>query len=275
MVVLAAMSVAVLVSPAEASPQGQTPSSAGQGVRASSATKASDDKRAVELFEESAAAYRAGDFAKAIDRLKQAYALKPAPVLIYNLARVYEGAGQVVDALSAYREYLAKEPNAADRGAIEKRISTLQGQVDERERAKREAEQRAAAGGQPASATPVGDAEQSDKSSGASPIPWVLGGVGVAAAATAGVLLVMSKSRHDDAVKEPVQTTALDLSKSSSTLSTAGTITMVAGGAMVAAGVVWLLATPARKDGAPAKASALVAPTVSKGGVGASLQVAW
>ena len=44
-------------------------------------------QEAIALFQQSAEHYRAGQFQQAVDLLKRAYALKPEPVLLYNLSR--------------------------------------------------------------------------------------------------------------------------------------------------------------------------------------------
>ena len=59
------------------------------------------EPEAAELFRESAEAYRAGEFARAVELLEQAYAIEPAPVLQYNLARALEGMGDLDGAIRA------------------------------------------------------------------------------------------------------------------------------------------------------------------------------
>src|SRR5262249_22344569 len=131
-------------------------------VSGSSAAQTSDDARAVELFETSATRYREGRFQEAIELLKEAYRLRPEPGLLYNRARAYEGLGDAKQATIAYRQYLHDEPNAADRGAIETRLKTIERQLEERESLQRQRDLAPTRARTP------------------SPVPWVIAGVGVA-----------------------------------------------------------------------------------------------
>jgi len=192
------------------------------------------DQQAVELFEKSVQAYRAGDFAKAVGLLKQAYALKPAPVLMYNLARAHEGLGQLDEAVRAYEDYLAKEPKPQDRGAIEKKVATLKAQIAERERMKREQEEQARR---------AAEAPPPEKRS---PVPWIVAGIGGAVVIGGGVVMIMAKSKHDEADSEPMQTKTVALAEDAKSLSTVGSVVMLGGAAILATGVVWALVAPKR-----------------------------
>src|SRR5579859_3744530 len=61
---------------------------------------------AQQLVQQAAAEYRSGDYAHAAATLQQAYGLKPAPRLLFNIARALEKAGNTSDALSYYERYL-------------------------------------------------------------------------------------------------------------------------------------------------------------------------
>ncbi|MBA3455318.1 MAG: hypothetical protein H0T42_19660, partial [Deltaproteobacteria bacterium] len=88
-----------------------------------------DKKRAGELAAESAKAYKRGELEVSVALLRQAYALYPQPNLLYNLARALEGLGDKQGALDAYTRYLAEGRQVEDRGAIERRIETLQAEL--------------------------------------------------------------------------------------------------------------------------------------------------
>jgi tetratricopeptide (TPR) repeat protein len=92
---------------------------------------AQPDRRgqALQLFEQSDTAYKAGDFEHAADLLRKAYAAYPEPILLYNLGRALEGLGDAKDAIDAYESYLHVAKHVEDRGAIERRIETLKGQL--------------------------------------------------------------------------------------------------------------------------------------------------
>jgi len=51
-----------------------------------------------------------GDFDRGIAELREAYAIKPHPNVLYNIARAYLDAGNVAEAQEYYRRYLAANP---------------------------------------------------------------------------------------------------------------------------------------------------------------------
>jgi tetratricopeptide (TPR) repeat protein len=231
---------------------------------ASAAPPGNDGKRAVELFEQSAAAYDAGQFAQAAKLLKEAYQLRPDPVLLYNLARAYEGMGSLGDAVQAYADFLGAEPSAKDRGAIEARITTLRAQIDEQARLEREAAERA----REAQAARLRTAEEwrvnaSLRRRGTSPIPWIIAGAGGVALATGAVLGVLSIARHDAATTDAQADVAADQSQARS-FATAANIGLIAGGVLAAAGVAWgvvdLTSARSSPDGSPGAVSLQLGP---------------
>lgn len=220
----AALGALVLVgAPAAAAPK-----------KAAPAAPAPKRETADAVFEESVAAYRAGDFAKAAELLQKAYALKPAPVLLYNLARAYEGMGNDAEAVKTYRAYLKDEPTTPDRGAIEAKITTLENKLAEQERLRRaNAEQAKRAAEPPPAAAPP------PKKSVA---PWLVVGGGGLAVAGSVVLFALASSKDGEAESERVQLAAEAAADDARTLGTAGLVTAIVGGALVAGGLVWALA---------------------------------
>jgi tetratricopeptide (TPR) repeat protein len=200
-------------------------------------------EKARELARESADAYRHGDFARAIARLREAYALDPQPVLLYNEARAHEGLGETDAAIASYEQYLHDEPAARDRGSIEQRLVTLRRQRDERaalERARTEPSPAAA----PPVAPPPPQPPPTSRDEGASvhgPMPWVVGGIGVAGIGAGAVFGMLALSRKDDAVGSPVQRDAIDLKNDATNLATVSTVSFIVGGVLAAVGVGWWL----------------------------------
>ena len=93
-----------------------------------------DDRRAAkEKFQRAQDLYQQGKFGEAIALLQELRAIRKEPVLLYNLARAYEGQGDLEEALDAYTGYLEEAPDARDRGAIEKRIESIEQQLRELE----------------------------------------------------------------------------------------------------------------------------------------------
>jgi tetratricopeptide (TPR) repeat protein len=186
---------------------------------------AAGDARALELFDKSEIAYQNGRFQEAVDLLRQAYELKKEPVLLYNLARAYEGLGDLDRAQKAYEDYLALQPNAKDKGSIEQRIVGLRRAIAEREAAKKRAAD--------AAKRPLPEPKKP------SPLPWIVAGAGVAGIGAGAVLGVMSQKKHADARDEPAQLTAEADQKDAKSLATGASIAFIAGGIVAGVGVVW------------------------------------
>jgi tetratricopeptide (TPR) repeat protein len=187
------------------------------------------DDRALELFEKSEAAYDHGRFGDAIALLQQAYALKKEPVLLYNMGRAYEGLGDLRAAAEAYESFLAAEPHAPDRGALEIRIATMRRQLVEREELQRQAER---------------DRNERERAKAAPPkrasaVPWIVASVGAAGVGTGVVCFALSRSSHDKAVAEPTYLQASRFQSRAETWSTVANVAWVAGGVVLAVGIVW------------------------------------
>jgi len=190
--------------------------------------------RALELFEQSARAYREGRFQDAIDLLLEARRVKPEPVLLYNLGRAYEALGKQTEAANAYSEYLAEDPRAVDRRAIEGRVATLRAQADQLDKAKN-------APAPPEERRPPPDASPApDSREQATVWPWVITGAGIAGLGAGVVLAIIANGRHDDAVSEVGQVRAQEKQDQAETFATGATIAFIAGGVVTAAGLTWL-----------------------------------
>jgi tetratricopeptide (TPR) repeat protein len=77
-------------------------------------------------FEQGVSAYEQGRYRDAVDRFKEADRLAPSPLLSFNIAKVYERMQDPKSALSAYREYLRRLPEADNRLETSQRISELE-----------------------------------------------------------------------------------------------------------------------------------------------------
>ncbi len=187
--------------------------------------------RALELFEQSARAYREGRFQDAIDLLLEARRVKPEPVLLYNLGRAYEAIGKPTEAADAYAAYLAEDPRAEDRLAIEGRIATLRAQAVQLDKAKNAAA---------AERRPPPEAEAEPESGPPTIAPWIITGVGVVGLGTGVAFALVAGSRHSAAAGEPRQVEAQQKQDQAKTFATGATIAFVAGGVVTAAGLTWL-----------------------------------
>lgn len=86
-------------------------------------------ERARQAFGAAQKLYQASRFAEALQRFEEAQALKPHPVIIFNIARCHELLGNFAQALEAYREYLRLSPGATDRAAVRASIAKLEKKV--------------------------------------------------------------------------------------------------------------------------------------------------
>ncbi len=193
---------------------------------AAPAATATAEQQALALFEQSVTSYENGRFQDAVDALREAYRLKPEPVILYNIARAREGLGDVAGAANSYGEYLAADPRAPDRGAIEKRISTLKAQLRERDELQRQRDNARARAGRPA------------RSAGA--VPWVVAGAGAAGLVAGAVFGALSVLRHDAALGD-AQTSVDGDQSVARTFATASYASLLAGGVVLGIGVVWAI----------------------------------
>ena len=193
------------------------------------------EQRAAALFEQSAAAYEAGDLDRAAELLERAYALDPDPTLLYNLARTYEGLGRLEAAVSSYRKFLEQSPEASDRGAIEKRIQTLEAQIAERQRLLDERRSQ--------SPPPTEDASPARGSSpetrSGSTVPWIVAGAGGVVLIAGGVLGVLATREHRAAEDDPSFMRAQELATRAENLALAANIAFAVGGVAAAVGLTW------------------------------------
>jgi tetratricopeptide (TPR) repeat protein len=92
---------------------------------------ADDGKLARQHFEDGSRLYDLGKFRDAAREYEEAYKYKPDPALLFNIGQAYRAAGDAGDALTAYKSYLRKVPEAPNRKEVEGHIEKLQRLVDE------------------------------------------------------------------------------------------------------------------------------------------------
>lgn len=200
------------------------------------ATSADVHDRVVELVTQSAEHYEAGRFQRAIDLLSQAFALEASPTIQYNLARAYEGLGDIPRALTAYRLYLELAPEAQDRGAVERRLGVLARQLDEREALEKRATDAESARAEPALAPDPGPGW----------VPWGVAALGVLFVGAGVAFGVHANALHSEAESADFAADAADTNRSAQTYATLANVSFVTGGALTLAGISWgLLSWPA------------------------------
>jgi tetratricopeptide (TPR) repeat protein len=94
-----------------------------------------DTQRAREAFREGQKHYNLGEFSDALERFKEAYRLKPDPVLLYNIGQCQWKMGDLKAAVHSYRAYLRGAGDVANRPEVEARIAELEQKIRDREAA--------------------------------------------------------------------------------------------------------------------------------------------
>lgn len=204
---------------------------------------------AVRLFHESSELYLKGEFGKAAEKLEQAYALERSPILLYNLARAYEGAGRLADAADAYERYLLADPAASARASLEERVRSLRRELRERKRLEEErvlAERRR---------EEIFRQRRHDleRQSTWSLAPWLLGGAGTLGLGTALGLSMAASAKADAAERDPTQLGTADKNDAARSLTTAANATAVVGGALLLVGGLWAVFDVLRAERAKEK----------------------
>lgn len=207
-------------------------------------------RRALGMLDESSVLYREGRFQEAADLLRVAHGLYPEPALLYNLGRALDAAGDLRAAVDAYTRYLGEDPESARRGEVEQRIAALGSQL--------EAQSDASTGATeppPTDTNPRGGGDVVSQPAPPPERPSLLGPVIVAAAggamvATGAVAGTLALGKQDDARTATSQRELAVLDDEAHDLATAANVLFVVGGAVAAAGLVWiLLATGGGDDG--------------------------
>lgn len=207
-----------------------------QGRRAASAEDQARE-RALSLFAESATAYREGRFSDAATLLSEAYELHPEPILLYNLARALEADGRLVEARTAYQDFLESSPEAEQAAPSRRRLEVIEGLIAERDaREVTEAVDTSSSGEEAVEVAPAPPASTGPDLLG----PALTLSIGGAVAIAGSVLLGVASSTHAAAVTEPVHLNAARLEREAYALRDAGAVTLAIGGAVAVAGVVWL-----------------------------------
>src|SRR5437764_1409292 len=75
-------------------------------------------------FRDGMALIAAGQLERGIAELKQAYAIKPHPDVLYDIAKAYVDLGNIPDAISYFKQYLATDPE--DKDQVQNVVARLQ-----------------------------------------------------------------------------------------------------------------------------------------------------
>jgi hypothetical protein len=80
-------------------------------------------------FERGGDLFEKGDFQNAADAFMAAYKAKSFPAFIFNAAVCYEKLKDYKQAVELFKRYLAEDPKAQDKAAVEARIKTIEGEI--------------------------------------------------------------------------------------------------------------------------------------------------
>src|SRR3954464_9958246 len=78
-------------------------------------------------FREGMSLIAAGQVERGIAELKQAYAIKPHPDVLYDIAKAYVDLGNIPEALNYFRQYVATDPE--DKEQVQKVMGRLQAAI--------------------------------------------------------------------------------------------------------------------------------------------------
>lgn len=99
---------------------------------AAKAPEDADTKKARELFQWAQKLYKQARYAEAIGKFEEAYAIRPHPVIYFNIGKCHEQLGDTPKALRSYRDYLRLAPEANDRETVTDAIANLERRLKER-----------------------------------------------------------------------------------------------------------------------------------------------
>lgn len=91
-----------------------------------------DVAKAKELFQSGQKLYKQARYAEAIARFEEAYAVRPHPVIFFNIGKCWEQLGETAKAMRAYRDYLRLAPDAKDRDTVSDAIANLERRLKEK-----------------------------------------------------------------------------------------------------------------------------------------------
>jgi hypothetical protein len=244
------------------------------------------------------------NYDKAISYFKDAYSIDcSVHAILPIIATAYERKGDKAEAVNALQEYLKRAPNAPDREIVERRIANLKAQIAASQPASSSSGSApgaqsggaaptttatSATGAPGATAAPTASAEPSTTATatvptatsgasetprrGHSVAPWIVVGVGGAAAITGGILYGIGSGDVSTAEKTCLDHTkcndanARNTGNSGRSLETAGVVVGGVGLAAVVGGLVWHFAEPT-SSGAPTTGTRLT-PVVAPGYAG-------
>lgn len=214
-------------------------------VSSGAAQLAPAEEQAAVLFERARDAYRQGEFERAEVLLREALSAADVPALHYNLARTLHELGRWREAIDEYEAFLGGSPDSPEAPRVRARVALLEERIAEQERLgeQHRAESEAsiatvaASAAMPDLANPAsGPGEQP---SGASPWPWIVAGIGVAAVGGGVGFGLASQASVDEARSAPNQVAAEEHRRQAAVQARASNALSIAGGVVAVAALIW------------------------------------
>ncbi len=87
-------------------------------------------QRLVSLLQSARASYEREEFQTTIERMKEAYEIRPDPEFLYRIALSYERSSRPRKAITYYEQYLAAPPEVEKRGRVEATLERLRRELD-------------------------------------------------------------------------------------------------------------------------------------------------
>jgi tetratricopeptide (TPR) repeat protein len=218
--------------------------------------QSSPDDLARRHFESGVAYLEESDYENALAAFRKAHELSPRPEILLNIATVHERLGQLPDAVTALRRYLAAAPNGEHAETVRRRVENLEKRIGEASPSPAEAPPPAPAAASPPPAPPpvapppvAPPPVASSPEAKASRVPaFVALGVGAAGVVGAVVTGILAKGEYDDAEKSCKPACTDDELASGRGLALTSTILTGVAVAGVGVGVTLLLLEPGKSD---------------------------
>lgn len=165
------------------------------------------DAQARSHFRVGEALYSEGRFVEAAREFERAYVLSNRPTLLYNAYVAYRDASDLEHAIVVLDEYLRRAPEGEDSPVLRGRLAAMRATVESRmteqsaveaERARLE-EERAALAREAEAARLRAESAERQVAQTRSPVPWIVGGAGLAILAGAGISALVANGNIADA----------------------------------------------------------------------------
>jgi tetratricopeptide (TPR) repeat protein len=95
------------------------------------ATADASPAKAKAHFKQGRAFFDRGNYERAIDEYKQAYAIDARPELLFNIAQAYRLSKKRAEALDYFKQYLAAQPDGAGAAEARRHVETLTKQIEQ------------------------------------------------------------------------------------------------------------------------------------------------